>query len=90
MYKERISTLAVASMATGILSMVLFPFYRVAVPLVVVITLLGIGAIVTGVFAIRRAAIYPLRGRVFANIGIITGANGLFWMWVDFIFRMMR
>lgn len=90
MYRERMSPLAIASIAMGILSLVLFPFIRLGGALVIVITLLGIGAIVTGVFAMRRTTIYGLRGRTLAYIGVVTGANGLFWMWINLVFRMVR
>lgn len=88
-YRERLSALAIASLILGILSLLLFPLYRIAFPMVVVNTLLGIGAIVTGVIAMRRTAIYPLRGRTPAYIGIVTGANGLFWIWINTVFRLI-
>jgi multidrug efflux pump subunit AcrB len=89
MYKEKKSSLAIASLVMGIVSVVVFPFHRIAFPIAIVLTLLGIGAIVTGIIAMRRTTVYSLGGRTLAYIGIITGANGLFWMWVYMVFRMI-
>ncbi len=88
MLTEKMSPLAIASLTMGIITVILYPFYPLFFFLIVVLnTLLGIGAIVTGAFAIRQTTTRPLRGRTFAFVGIFTGANGLLWIWINFIFR---
>lgn len=88
-YEERFSTLAVASLVLGILSLICFIFHRMHPAVVIVDILLGIGAIVTGVFGMRHAALYSLKGRNYAFVGIVTGANGMGWVLIDTIFSLV-
>jgi hypothetical protein len=90
MYKERFSPLAIAAFAMGVLSLVLFPFQRINIAIFIIDILVSIGAIVTGIVAMRRIAIYPLRGRTFAYIGFIMGANGVFWIIINRVFFLIR
>lgn len=87
LYEERLSALAISSLAMGILCLILFLFHRLYVFLFVVDILLGIGAIVTGLWAMRRMRIYSLKGRTLAYAGVVLGANGLFWLLMNVAFR---
>jgi hypothetical protein len=92
-YEGRLSALAVASLVMGIISLVLFPFLPLLRPtllFLVMDVLLGIGAIVVGLLAMRRITIFPLRGRSLAYAGVVLGANGLFWLAVNFVFQAVR
>lgn len=88
-FKERFSRLAIIAFALGILSLLCFPLYRIHIAFMALVILLGSGAIVTGIFAMRRINVYPLRGYTFAWIGVITGANGVAWLIINIIFSLI-
>ncbi len=87
-YKQSWSPLAIASLAMGVLCIIVF-FVRINTAIFVIQILLSIGAIVTGVFGMRRTRAYPLRGHYLAYAGLVCGANGLFWVFINTIFRLV-
>lgn len=92
-YEERYSTLAVTSLVLGILSLICFFIlhfiFHMNIAVVVVDILLGIGAVITGVFGMRHAHIYSLKGRNCAFVGIVTGANSMGWVLIDAILSLV-
>lgn len=88
MDRGKTSALAIISLVLGILSLASFPFYRIHLAIAVTSILLSTGAIITGVFATRRVAVYPLEGRGLAYAGIILGANVLAWVGFNMIHRL--
>ncbi len=88
-YDERLSKLALTALILGILSFILLPFQQLNIFILVVAILLGIGAIVTGLLAMKRTTLLPLRGRNLAYAGLVLGANGLFWLMVNMIYRFI-
>lgn len=92
-YEERYSTLAVASFVLGILSLVCFFIlhfiFHMQLAVVIFDVFLGIGAVVTGAFGMKHVNLYPLKGRNYAFVGIVTGANAMGWVLIDTIFSMI-
>ncbi|MFQ5956650.1 MAG: DUF4190 domain-containing protein [Candidatus Brocadiales bacterium] len=88
-YKPRWSSLAIASLAMGVLCIIVF-FVRINITLFVIQILLSIGAIVTGFFAMKITRAYSQRGHYLAYAGLVCGANGLFWVIINSIFALFR
>lgn len=88
-YRPSWSSLAIVSLAMGVLCIIVF-FVRVNIAIFVIQILLSIGAIITGLYAMRRTRVYPLRGHYLAYAGLVCGANGLFWVIINAIFRLIR
>lgn len=88
-YKPRWSLLAVASLAMGVLSLIVF-FLTIHIAVLVIQILLSIGAIVTGIFAMRSTRLHTLRGHYLAYAGTVCGANGLFWIIITAVFSLVR
>lgn len=87
-YKPRWSLLAIASLAMGVLSLIVF-FLIIHIAVLVVQILLSIGAIVTGVFAMKNTRLYGQRGHYLAYAGTVCGANGLFWVIINAVFSLI-
>ena len=88
-YKPRWSIFAIASLAMGVLSLILF-FLIVHVAILVIQILLAIGAIIAGYLGMKATRAYPLRGHYLAYAGMVCGANGLFWVIINLVFRLFR
>ncbi|MCP4364313.1 MAG: hypothetical protein GY800_03320 [Planctomycetes bacterium] len=87
--KQKWSILAIASLAMGALSLIVF-FLVVNIAIMVVQILLSIGAIVTGIYAMRVTRTFGLRGHYLAYAGTVCGANGLFWVIINTVFSLFR
>ncbi len=88
-YKPKWSILAIASLAMGVLAIVVF-FLRINLAIFVIQILLSIGAIITGYLGMKATRAYPLRGHYLAYAGMVCGANGLFWVIINAIFSLFR
>ncbi len=88
--KQKWSIFAIASLALGVLALIVFFFTRISIAVLVVQILLSIGAIVTGVYAMKVTHTFGLRGHYLAYAGIVCGANGLFWVIINTIARVFR
>jgi hypothetical protein len=87
--KQKWSIFAIVSLALGVLSLIVF-FLIAHIAILVVQILLSIGAIVTGVYAMRVTRTFGFRGHYLAYAGTVCGANGLFWVIINSIARVFR
>ncbi len=87
--KQKWSIFAMASLGMGVLSLIVF-FLVINIAILVVQILLSIGAIVTGVYAMRLTRTFGLRGHYLAYAGTVCGANGLFWVIINVVFGLIR
>lgn len=87
--KQKWSIFAIISLALGVLSLIVF-FLIVHIAILVVQILLSIGAIVTGVYAMRVTRTFGLRGHYLAYAGTVCGANGLFWVIINLVSGVFR
>ena len=88
--KQKWSIFAIASLAMGVLALIVFFFTGISIAILVVQILLSIGAIVTGVYAMRMTRTFGLRGHYLAYAGTVCGANGLFWVIINVVFSLIR
>ncbi len=87
--KQKWSIFAIISLALGVLSLIVF-FLIVHIAILVIQILLSIGAIVTGVYAMRVTRTFGLRGHYLAYAGTVCGANGLFWVIINTVSGVFR
>jgi hypothetical protein len=87
--KQKWSIFAITSLALGVLSLIVF-FFIVHIAILVIQILLSIGAIVTGVYAMKVTRTFGFRGHYLAYAGTVCGANGLFWVIINAIARLFR
>lgn len=88
-YKPRWSIFAITSLAMGVLSLITF-FMIVHLAILVIQILLSIGAIITGYMGMRVIRTYGMRGHYLAYAGMVCGANGLFWVIINFVLDLFR
>ncbi|MHC4198243.1 MAG: hypothetical protein ACYSRP_10140 [Planctomycetota bacterium] len=87
--KQKWSIMAMASLAMGVLALIVF-FLIVHMAILVIQILLSIGAIVTGVYAMKITRTFGFRGHYLAYAGTVCGANGLFWVIINTVSGVFR
>ena len=87
--KQKWSIFAIISLALGVLALIVF-FLVINIAILVVQILLSIGAIVTGVYAMRVTRTFGFRGHYLAYAGTVCGANGLFWVIINTVSGVFR